>query len=74
MQEGFVSVSHGLHWRRHVDGPNRDFAQSIPGTHAVMRTNDLPAWRCHACQLLLLKYGLDVRKASARPTIHTDER
>ena len=66
MNTGYVSVSQGLLWRRNVDGEHRDFAEAIPGTHAIMRANDLPAWRCPQCQLVTMQYGHDARKQAGR--------
>lgn len=64
MTAGHVSVSQGLHWMRRAEGPLGDFAETLPGTHAVLRPNRLPAWRCTACQLVLMQYGHDVHKQS----------
>ena len=62
MTSGFVAVSQGLHWLRRQEGPFGDFRESIPGTHAVMRGNRLPAWRCTACQTITFRYGHDVQR------------
>ena len=62
MKPGFVSVSQGLLWLRNPEGSTVDFAENIPGTNAVMRANRLPAWRCQACELLVLRYGRTVHK------------
>ena len=62
MQAGFVSVSQGLLWMRHFEGSAGDFAENIPGTHAVMRANRLPAWRCVSCELVTMRYGHEVHK------------
>lgn len=68
MRSGHVSVSQGLHWMRRAAGPFGDFKESIPGTHAVLRANRLPAWRCAACQTITFRYGHDVQRASAAPS------
>lgn len=65
MTPGHVAVSQGLSWMRRAEGPYGDFAENIPGTHAVMRANRLPAWRCHSCQLVLFRYGHDVQRQEA---------
>lgn len=62
MQAGFVSVSQGLLWLRNAEGSAVDFAESLPGTNAIMRANRLPAWRCLSCEIVSLRYGREVHK------------
>ncbi|MEM6459569.1 MAG: PF20097 family protein [Planctomycetota bacterium] len=73
MTPGHVAVSQGLHWLRRAEGPYGDFAENIPGTHAVLRANRLAAWRCSSCQLVLLRYGHDQQRQQelARSTLPT---
>ncbi len=62
MRSGFVSVSQGLTWM-HTEARNPcDFTETLPGTAAVLRANRLPAWRCHACSLVLMRYGRGVKR------------
>lgn len=56
MEDGSLPVGEGLHWLRWREGLG-DFAEHIPGTHAVMRPNHLEAWRCKKCLLILFRYG-----------------
>lgn len=65
MTVGHVAVSQGLNWMRRAEGPFGDFAETLPGTNAVLRANRLPAWRCTACQLVMLRYGHDVQRQEA---------
>ncbi len=65
MTPGHVAVSQGLHWMRRAEGPYGDFAENIPGTHAVLRANRLPAWRCSGCQLITFRFGHDVQRQEA---------
>ncbi|MEM1109020.1 MAG: PF20097 family protein [Planctomycetota bacterium] len=65
MTPGHVAVSQGLHWMRRAEGPYGDFAENIPGTHAVMRANRLPAWRCSSCMLITFRFGRDVQRQEA---------
>lgn len=75
MTTGFLSVSQGLHWMRRAEGPLGDFAETLPGTQAVLRPNRLPAWRCSGCQTITFRYGHDVLKETARPNpLQLDER
>ncbi len=62
MQAGFVAVSEGLLWLRNAEGTTVEFAETVPGTNAIMRANRLPAWRCLACNVLTMQYGRDVQK------------
>lgn len=65
MKPGFVSVSSGLHWLNRDAGPlGTDFLESIPGTHAIMRPNRLPAWRCRSCENITFRYGRDIHRKS----------
>ena len=65
MTVGHVAVSQGLLWMRRAEGPYGDFAEAIPGTHAVLRANRLPAWKCSGCQLLLFRFGHDLQRQQA---------
>ena len=56
MEDGAVPLSEGLHWLRRRKGQH-DFAEDLPGTHAILRQNHLEAWRCKRCQLVLFRYG-----------------
>lgn len=73
MLVGHVSVSRGMNWMRRAEGPYGDFAETLPGTHAVLRANRLPAWKCSGCQLLFFRFGHDVQRQEAikRGTIAT---
>jgi hypothetical protein len=62
MQSGHVAISHGVMWLRNADSSHLPFSESVPGTHALMRANRLPAWRCPSCELLLFRFGRDVHK------------
>lgn len=62
MQHGYLPVSDGLHFVRGDGKAANSFAEDIPGTHAVMRSNRLLAWRCKACHLVTFKYGRDNAK------------
>ena len=66
MQAGFVPVSQGMHFIRGDGRGAHHFAEDLPGTHAIMRTNRLIAWRCKACELVVLRYGRDNAKRIAR--------
>lgn len=57
MEEGAVSVSHGLKWRRMRGSDMADMVEDLPGTHAIMRPNHLLAWRCKKCKLVTVQYG-----------------
>lgn len=66
MQTGFLPISQGMHF---IPGDGRaahHFAQNLPGTFAVMRTNRLLAWRCKACDIAMFKYGRDNAKRVER--------
>jgi hypothetical protein len=56
MRGGFVAIEQGLRWVRRSDA-GQDFVEHVPGTHAVMRANRLPAWRCTRCKLITFRYG-----------------
>ena len=66
MQTGFLPVSKGMHFIRGDGRAASHFAEDIPGTHAIMRSNKLLAWRCKACQVVLFRYGRDSRKIVER--------
>lgn len=59
MQAGFLPVSQGMHFVRGNGRAATHFAENIPGTHAIMRSNRLFAWRCKACELVVFQYGRD---------------
>jgi len=66
MQTGFIPVSQGMHFIRGDGRAAHHFAEDIPGTNAIMRTNRLLAWRCKACEIVLFRYGRDNAKRVAR--------
>lgn len=66
MQTGFIPVSQGMHFIRGDGKAAHHFAENLPGTHAIMRTNKLLAWRCKACEVVLFKYGRDNARQVAR--------
>ncbi|MFN3168386.1 MAG: PF20097 family protein [Phycisphaeraceae bacterium] len=66
MQAGFLPVSKGMHFIRGDGRAASHFAEDIPGTHAIMRTNRLLAWRCKACRFIVFKYGRDSAKTIER--------
>jgi hypothetical protein len=74
MEEGNLPVSAGLLWVRGHSEDSGAFAEDIPGTHAVLRTNRLEAWRCRKCFLIAFRYGRpleskpDFRKSAAPVT------
>jgi hypothetical protein len=68
LEEGVVPISGGIHWLRRKDGDIYDFAEDVPGTHAIMRPNRLPAWRCKKCQLILFRFGHEAQAQQQRET------
>lgn len=62
MQPGFVAVSEGLLWLRNAESATVEFAETLPGTNAILRANRLPAWRCVSCNVVTLQYGRNVQK------------
>lgn len=66
MQTGFLPVSGGMHFIRGDGRSASHFAEGLPGTHAIMRTNRLLAWRCKSCQFVVLRYGRDSAKLIER--------
>lgn len=66
MQPGFLPISRGMHFIRGDGNAAHHFAEDIPGTHSVMRTNRLLAWRCKKCEIVLFKYGRDNAKSVER--------
>ena len=66
VEEGSLPVSGGLLWVRGHSEDSGAFAEDIPGTHAVLRTNRLEAWRCRKCFLISFRYG---RPLESRPDI-----
>lgn len=73
MQVGYLPVSDGLHFVRGDGNAANSFAEDIPGTHAVMRSNRLLAWRCKACHLVTFKYGRDNAKHLDRMAEHEED-
>ncbi len=59
MQTGFLPTSQGMHFIRGDGRSASHFAEGLPGTHAIMRTNKLLAWRCKACEVVVFRYGRD---------------
>ncbi|WP_432797646.1 PF20097 family protein [Poriferisphaera sp. WC338] len=57
MDEGSLPVSTGLTWVNGRKGEGHEFAENLPGTHAVMRPNHVMAWRCRKCNVITFKYG-----------------
>lgn len=66
MQQGFVPVSGGIHFIRGDGRSASAFAEGLPGTNSIMRSNRLLAWRCKGCQLILFRYGRDNAKQLER--------
>lgn len=66
MQTGFLPTSKGMHFIRGDGKAASHFAESLPGTHAIMRTNRLLAWRCKSCEIVLFKYGRNNAKTLER--------
>ena len=66
MQTGFLPVSKGMHFIRGDGKAASQFAEDLPGTHAVMRSNRLLAWRCKRCEVVLFKYGRNNAKTIER--------
>jgi len=58
LEEGYVSVKDGLNWLRSANTPTGvQFAEGIPGTSAIMRSNRLVGWRCRKCELIIFAHG-----------------
>lgn len=66
MQTGFLPTSKGMHFIRGDGKAASQFAEDLPGTHAIMRSNRLLAWRCKACEVVLFKYGRNNAKKVER--------
>jgi len=66
MQTGFLPVARGMHFIRGDGKAAHHFAEDIPGTHAIMRSNRLLAWRCKKCEVILFKYGRGIAKIVER--------
>ena len=62
MQHGYLPISDGLVFVRGDGKAANAFAEDLPGTHAVMRSNRLPAWRCKACEMVVFQYGREIAK------------
>ncbi|MEM1355831.1 MAG: PF20097 family protein [Planctomycetota bacterium] len=73
MQPGFLPVSGGMNFVRGDGRAASSFAEGVPGTNAIMRSNRLPAWRCKACSLILFRYGKDNAKQLERELGFADE-
>lgn len=67
MTPGVLPVASGLNWLPWSPNATPAMAESLPGTHAVMRPNRLPAWRCRACELVLFKVGHKLRDPLGEP-------
>lgn len=72
MQAGFLPVSQGMHFIKGDGRSAHHFAEDIPGTHAIMRTNRLMAWRCKGCELVVFRYGRDNAKRIERLLAESD--
>ncbi|QDU34780.1 hypothetical protein KS4_28550 [Poriferisphaera corsica] len=57
MEEGCLPVTQGLTWIKGRNAEGNHFAESLPGTHAVMRPNHIMGWRCRKCRVITFKYG-----------------
>lgn len=66
MQTGFLPTATGMHFIRGDGKAASHFAEDLPGTHAIMRSNRLLAWRCKACEVVLFKYGRNNAKKVER--------
>ena len=66
MQTGFLPTSTGMHFIRGDGKAASHFAEDLPGTHAIMRSNRLLAWRCKSCEVVLFKYGRNNAKTVER--------
>lgn len=66
MTPGFISITTGLKFIRNKNGRPADFAEDLPGTHSIMRPNHLPAWKCTACELVLMRYGHNIHREVER--------
>jgi hypothetical protein len=66
MQQGFLPVEGGMHFVRGDGRSASSFAEDVPGTHSVLRSNRLLAWRCKGCKLILFRYGRDNAKMLER--------
>jgi hypothetical protein len=66
MQAGFLPTSTGMHFIRGDGKAASQFAEDLPGTHAIMRSNRLLAWRCKGCEVVLFKYGRNNAKKMER--------
>ncbi|MEO0588757.1 MAG: PF20097 family protein [Planctomycetota bacterium] len=57
LEEGALSVSNGLRWKRMKGMDLADMSEHLPNTHATTRPNHLIAYRCRACALIVVEYG-----------------
>jgi len=73
MQQGFLPVSGGMNFIRGDGLSAASFAEGVPGTNSIMRSNRLPAWRCKGCKLILFRYGRDNAKQLERELGLADE-
>ena len=73
MQQGFLPISGGLKFIRGDGRSASSFAEGLPGTNAVLRSNRMPAWRCKGCKLILFRYGRDNAKQLERELGLADE-
>lgn len=68
-----MPVAGGIHFVRGDGRSASAFAEDVPGTHSVLRSNRLLAWRCKGCKLILFRYGRDNAKALERQLGLADE-
>ncbi|MBX2851462.1 MAG: hypothetical protein KTR15_06940 [Phycisphaeraceae bacterium] len=66
MQAGFLPTSTGMHFIRGDGKAASQFAEDLPGTHSIMRSNRLLAWRCKRCEIVVFKYGRNNAKTVDR--------
>ena len=66
MQTGFLPTSTGMHFIRGDGKAASHFAEDLPGTHSIMRSNRLLAWRCKKCEVVVFKYGRNNAKTVDR--------
>ena len=66
MQTGFLPTSTGMHFIRGDGKAASQFAEDLPGTHSILRSNRLLAWRCKKCEVVLFKYGRNNAKTLDR--------
>ncbi|WP_428389844.1 PF20097 family protein [Mucisphaera sp.] len=67
MTPGVLPIAAGLSWLPLSPNATPAMAEGLPGTHAIMRPNRLPAWRCRACELVLFRHGRKMTDPLAEP-------